>query len=1203
MFDKVLIANRGVIACRIIRSLKTLGIRSVAVYSDADRDALHVSLADEALWIGPAAASQSYLNIDKILEAAQRSGAQAIHPGYGFLSENAEFHRRCQQQGLVFIGPTAEQIQAFGLKHQARALALAQQVPLLPGSGILQDQAQALAEAERLGYPVMLKSTAGGGGIGMQVVEHAEQLQQAYASVRALAQNHFQDAGLYLEKYVQHARHIEVQVFGDGQGQLWAFAERDCSLQRRNQKLIEETPAPHLQPEQRQYLAEMALRLLRPLNYRSAGTVEFVMDCDHQVFYFLEVNTRLQVEHGITEQLYGIDLVAWMILLASGDWQPPRQALQAVGHAIQLRIYAEDPRKNFQPSAGLLTHVAFTDQARIETAVETGSTVSAYYDPMIAKLIVTAPERQQALQLLQQGLAQTQLAGLETNLEYLQRIVASSVFQAGRQNTAFLPQFEWQCEKIEVLQAGIHTAVQDVLGRQGYWHVGVPPSGAMDQLSLHVANLILGNALNTAGLECTLHGPTLKFHCDSQIVLTGAKMSATLDQQPLAMWCSHVVQKGQVLHCGAIDAGCRSYIGIQGGLMVPAYLGSQATFSLGQFGGHAGRNLRVGDMLPIQQQSAGHSRALAAAQIPHFSAHWQIAVMYGPHGAPDFFSAQDIQQLFAEDFVVHHNSSRTGVRLLGSKPQWARSDGGEAGLHPSNIHDNAYAIGAIDFTGDMPIILGPDGPSLGGFVCPAVVVHSQLWKLGQLKAGDRVRLIPVSYAQAQQLEQQYQQMLSAEDLALVNYWPVFDAQMPCLQDAILARLPALQDRPEVTYRPAGNHYLLVEYGEMVLDLKLRFRIHALMQALEQLNMQGIIDLTPGIRSLQIHFQSLRLDQATLLAQLQQLEQSLPAVEQMQVASRIVYLPLAWEDGQSQLATAKYQQLVRADAPWCPDNVEFIRRINGLASKQAVKDVVYQASYLVMGLGDVYLGAPVATPLDPRHRLVTTKYNPARTWTAENAVGIGGAYLCVYGMEGPGGYQLVGRTTPMWRRYRQHPQFKAEQPWLLQIFDQIRFYEVSESELLQMRDAFNAGRLQLKIEQGQLHLGEYTAFLQDHSESIQAFKLMQQAHFEAERQRWQLAGVAEHLGDALEPLDDAEQIVLPEGAMALQSHIMGAVWTINCQVGDWVEAAATLALIEAMKMEIPIVAPQRMQVLAIAIVQGQTVKIGQVLFVLQADTTA
>ena len=816
---------------------------------------------------------------------------------------------------------------------------------------------------------------------------------------------------------------------------------------------------------------------------------------------------------------------------------------------------------------------------------------------MIAKIIVTHENRESAIQAMSDTLAKTSVAGIETNLEYLQNIIDCEVFKAGTQTTRFLNTFEWKTQKIEVLQSGIQTSIQDVNGRLGYWDVGVPPSGAIDPLSLNVANQLLGNPFNTAGLECTLQGPTLKFHCDSQIVITGGDMLATLDGVDVAMWQTLNVKKGQILKTGKITTGCRSYIGIKGGFNVPAYLGSQATFTLGQFGGHAGRNLLIGDMLPITAYSSVETVALSAAEVPSFSQTWNIAVMYGPHGAPDFFTKRDIERFFEQEFEIHFNSSRTGIRLVGEKPEWARTDGGEAGLHPSNIHDNAYAIGAIDFTGDMPIILGPDGPSLGGFVCPAVVVSSELWKIGQLKAGDKVKFIPISYDQAQVLNQKYSAALTADTTENVEFSPSFHAEMETLSDAVLATLKGEDARPDVTYRPAGNSYLLVEYGELVLDLNLRFRIHALMQWVKDQSIEGIIDLTPGIRSLQIHFDSLVLDQKHLLSLLQQAESELPDVTAMEVPSRTVYLPLAWEDSQTQLATERYMQTVRPDAPWCPDNVEFIRRINGLDSKQAVKDIVFSTNYLVMGLGDVYLGAPVATPLDPRHRLVTTKYNPARTWTPENAVGIGGAYMCVYGMEGPGGYQFVGRTTQMWSRYRKNPDFEQGKPWLLRFFDQIKFYEVSETELMQMREDFKAGRLKLRVEDGILNLKEYNDFLIENAASISSFKAVQQANFEDERRRWHEAGLAEHVSESLDTVLDDSEIQIPEGGCAVESHMPGSIWKIECTSGDIVEEGATLAVIEAMKIEIPIIAPERMKVETITIEKGQTVKTGQVLFTL------
>ncbi|MFZ2987385.1 5-oxoprolinase/urea amidolyase family protein, partial [Ideonella sp.] len=764
-FDTVLIANRGAIACRIIRSLRALGLKSVAVYSEADADSAHVALADQAVCIGPAAAAQSYLNADAVLAAARQTGAGAIHPGYGFLSENPAFAEACEAAGLVFIGPTPAQMRAFGLKHTARALAEQHQVPLLPGSGLLADLAQAQAEAERIGYPVMLKSTAGGGGIGMRLVRQPEDLAAAFEAVARLAGANFKDAGLFLEKFVEQARHIEVQLFGDGQGQVVALGERDCSAQRRNQKVLEETPAPHLAPETRAALIESALRLGRAVAYRSAGTVEYVLDAATGAFYFLEVNTRLQVEHGVTEQVTGVDLVAWMVRLAQSASRGesfPLDVPAAQGASIQVRLYAEDPARQFQPCAGLLTEVSFPPAdtgVRIETWVDRGSEVSPHYDPMVAKLIVTGVDRADAVARLQQALADTRLAGIETNLRYLRTLAAAPVFVEGRIVTRSLAELAYAPRALEVLSPGVQTTVQDWPGRLGHWDVGVPPSGPMDDLSHRLANRLVGNRPEAPALELTLGGPTLRFHAPAVIALVGAEMPTMLEtatgRLPLAWNCRHTVPAGAVLSIGQIaGAGLRATLAVQGGFDVPDYLGSAATFTLGQFGGHGGRVLRAGDLLHLADFTAPASAGAATVDVlpaglpPSLSHHWQIGVLYGPHGAPDFFTPDDMAVFFNTDWEVHYNSSRTGVRLIGPKPQWARPDGGEAGLHPSNLHDNAYAIGAIDFTGDMPVILGPDGPSLGGFVCPAVVVAAERWKLGQLRPGDTLRFQAISHEQA-----------------------------------------------------------------------------------------------------------------------------------------------------------------------------------------------------------------------------------------------------------------------------------------------------------------------------------------------------------------------------------------------------------------------------------------------------------------------
>ncbi|MBC8129957.1 MAG: urea carboxylase, partial [Rhizobiaceae bacterium] len=977
MFRKVLIANRGEIVGRVARTLKRMGIASVAVASKADRFHRAVLDADEHVVIGEAPAAASYLMAERIVEACRATGAEAVHPGYGFLSENVAFARALAAEGIVFIGPEPAHLEAFGLKHTARDLARASGVPLLPGSDLLSSVSEALAAADVVGYPVMLKSTAGGGGIGMQLCLDAASLSDAFETVRRMGKASFGDARVYLERFVSKARHVEVQIFGNGRGEVAALGERDCSLQRRNQKVVEETPAPGLSDQQRADLHAAAVALCKSVSYASAGTVEFVYDVERSAFSFLEVNTRLQVEHPVTEMVTGIDLVEWMIRQAAGEdvlagyrRAPPK------GAAMEVRLYAESALQGFRPSAGRLTKVRFPDapeggDIRIDGWIETGSDVTPFYDPMLAKIIVRGETRKDALARLNEALAGTTVAGIETNLGYLKAIAASDMFAAADVATSVLGAFVYRPAAVEVLLPGTQSSLQELPGRLGLWHVGVPPSGPMDAKSFEIANRIVGNDEKSAALELTVSGPRLVFHRDAVIGLSGAAMPARVEGRGVSYGEPVMIQAGQTLDMGAIEGpGQRTYLAIRGGFDAAEILGSRASFALGGFGGHATGTLKVGDILPF----GGTEPVAAPTPIPlaPLSQVVELAVVYGPHGAPDFFTDADVETLFSTPYEVHFNSARTGVRLVGPKPEWARADGGEAGLHPSNLHDNAYAVGALDFTGDTPIILGPDGPSLGGFVCPAVVAAEDLWKIGQLKPGDIVRFRPVARP--------------ADPLA-----------GPALlrrSEAGSAILGFREDGPvKVVYRRQGDENVLVEYGDMTLDIGLRLRAHVLMQALQEMRLPGVVDLTPGIRSLQVHYDPSALSRAKLLGALSEIEKSLPAIEDIAVPSRIVHLPLSWRDPETELAARKYMELVRPNAPWCPDNIEFIRRINGLSDEAAVQRTILDASYLVMGLGDVYLGAPVATPLDPRHRLVTTKYNPARTWTPENAVGIGGAYMC------------------------------------------------------------------------------------------------------------------------------------------------------------------------------------------------------------------
>jgi len=524
-------------------------------------------------------------------------------------------------------------------------------------------------------------------------------------------------------------------------------------------------------------------------------------------------------------------------------------------------------------------------------------------------------------------------------------------------------------------------------------------------------------------------------------------------------------------------------------------------------------------------------------------------------------------------------------------------------LHPSNIHDNAYAIGAVDFTGDMPVILGPDGPSLGGFVCPATIVQAELWKMGQLKAGDKIRFVRLSQEEARAME--LAQNDAVQQLAQIpKKTPALRTNIHAPSSPIVFSTNQADSQTKVVYRQTGDKYLLVEYGALVLDLNLRFRIHALQQWLESQNIKGVLDLTPGIRSLQVHFESLVLPVKRLIDTLQQAEKELPAIDEMVVPTRIVHLPLSWDDAATRLAIEKYMQSVRKDAPWCEmvdgyaSNIEFIRRINGLNSISQVKEIVFNASYLTLGLGDVYLGAPVATPVDPRHRLVTTKYNPARTWTPENAVGIGGAYMCVYGMEGPGGYQFVGRTIQMWNRWNRTIDFGDGKPWLLRFFDQIRFYPVSAEELLQMRTDFPHGKFQLNIKETTFSLKDYNAFLQKESATINAFKAKQQTAFEAERERWIANGQTNYSSENETASDSTEILILADGHRAIASHVAGNLWKMQVKEGDILREGDVLAIVESMKMEIAVTAPCGGKVSKVLCSAGSPVAAGQNLLVVE-----
>lgn len=1214
MFSKILIANRGAIATRAERTFKAMGVKSVAVYSDADRDSLHVECADESVCLGSGDAKATYLDIDKIIDAAKTTQAEAVFPGYGFLSENMQFARRCEAEGIVFIGPKPEQMEQFGLKHVARDIATKAGVPLAPGTGLITSVEDALHQAGDIGYPVMIKSTAGGGGIGIKICRNQEELSCAFATAKHLAEENFGDGGVFIEKYVEHARHVEVQIFGD-KTRVAAIGERDCSVQRRNQKVVEECPAPNLPDTVRTRMLAAAENLAQSVGYRSAGTVEFLYDEASGEFYFLEVNTRLQVEHGITEECCGIDLVEWMVREAAGESIDWTQLHEPQGHAIEVRLYAEDCANGFRPATGKIDEVSWPEGTRIETWIRKGIEITSLFDPMLAKIIVHADTRAKAVAKMQESLNNLRVYGISTNQRYIESLLGTDEYRKAKLFTHMLDGFQPAQAAIEVLDGGIQTTVQDYPGMVGFWSVGVPPCGPMDSLSFRLGNAILGNNDNAAGLELTMRGGSYKFRAACWFCLTGADMDATLDGAPVPRYTAVLAPRSSVLKFGAAQYGMRAYLLIKGGIDVPVTLGSRSTFVDGKFGGVNGRALRTGDVLALfeaaEEASAAKTQtgaSLSTAAIPEFGHEWTIGVIAGPLSDAEFLQPEFFDTLTTATYTVNYDSARTGVRLNGPAPQWAREDGGEAGLHPSNIHDNPYSICALDLTGDQPILLGPDGPSLGGFVCPVVVALSQQWILGQLRPGDSVRFQVLSLAEAKALRERMEGAIASVRKAACAFTagdaPLdADLSLPLSapsafspDDAILLRRGTGNDA--LCIRQSGEDALLVEYGPMKLDIALRFRVHVLMQRIAESDIETI-DLTPGIRSLQVHVNPAKTDINELCARIAEIDASLGALEDITVPSRIVHLPLSWDDPQTQLAAKRYQETTRPDAPWCPSNPEFIRRINGLDSVDDVRHIVFDADYLVLGLGDVYLGAPVATPIDPRHRMVTTKYNPARPWTPENAVGIGGAYLCVYGMEGPGGYQFVGRTTQMWNPVQSTEAFAPGKPWLLDFFDQLRFYPVSPDEILQLREDCLRGRFNPKIEETTFNLGDYLAFLEENKGEIARFKAHQEAAFQAEHDRWVKEGLDVFVSD--EPVQSAfADENVPAGCEAANAQISGAVWKVSTAEGTHVAAEETIVVLESMKMEFPVCAPCDGIVEKLAVSQGSLVTAGQMVAAVKPD---
>lgn len=1260
-FSSVLVANRGEIALRLIRAIHSLDLHAVAVFVADDSTSPHIRAADVAHNLGTT--SSLYSNAEAVIAAAKATGAQAVIPGYGFLSEDPDAASAIIAAGLVWLGPHPDTIRLFGLKHTARAAAQAANVPIVPGSTVVGTPEEAAVAAQKVGLPALIKASAGGGGMGQAVIRDLSDVPRQFASAHTQAESLFAIPDLFVERFVQNARHIEVQVFGDGAGHVVALGDRECSAQRRRQKVMEEAPAPGLPNDVRKAMHDASVALCAKHHYRSAGTVEFVVDADTHEWFFLEVNTRLQVEHGITELVLRVDIAAAMILLGGGVdvMSSFPSADKSTGVAIQARIYAENPVKDYIPSAGTVTYITWPDdtgnepklppstELRIDRWAESGVVVSGHYDPMLGKVMAWGRTRPLAVLALKAALSHTVVCGLDVNIPLLHQILEHSNFRAGAYTTRLLSTIVPVAPVVEVIEPGLQSSLQDYPGRVGYWNIGVSPSGPMDAYAMGMANALVGNDSSACALEITVAGPTLLFHVDAVVALAGGSFAATLDDgRPVPMWTPFHLPAGTKLAVGKFHmrrpgsegktGGKIAYLAVRGGFDAPKYLGSASTFPTGKFGGIKGDFLKSGDFLPIGVPPlSGHEaseadglsfrwaldRTLDSRLIPEYDRkEWTVAALNGPHATTDFLQEESLRDIWTTQYEVHHATNRLGARLIGPVPKWTRPDGGSAGLHPSNLHDYTYAPGAVNFSGNTPIVLMLDGPSLGGFVCPVTVATADFWKVAQAAPGELVRFKQVDFDQASgamlEMEEawdcvRYNDVEKLEKL--VSNWSPWWVDKTEHRDlpAVLAFLdPAKGDQAEikVCYRQSGDEHVLVEYGEIDLDLAYRLRVHMLMEELEP---QAFVkELCPGVRSLLIRFDRHKIHMNNLVKKLKELESGvLGSVEDVVVPSRVLEMPLAFEDQWTIEAQRRYLRSVRPDAPYMPSNVEFVRRINGLSSKNDVKEIMTSAEYMVLGLGDVYLGAPCAVPVDPRHRLVTSKYNPARTYTPEGAVGIGGAYMCIYGMDSPGGYQLCGKTLPIWDNYGSVPEAcrgaPRDVPWLLRFFDRVQYFPVTDEELEELRARYRKGDYPIKIREEKFSYREHQKFLCKNKKSIETFEHQRDAAYSEERQRWEKDGeggsdaAAKHASGQTSKTDessakttsDAKNLVPVTGGVAAN------VWAVHVEVGTSVVQGDMLLALESMKVEILVEAPTSGVVRHIAAEKGQSVAPDDILIVLEA----
>ncbi|BGO94863.1 hypothetical protein NBRC10512_002530 [Rhodotorula toruloides] len=1226
---KLLIANRGEIALRCMRSAAALKIPTVAVYMEADASAPHVFKADEAALV------PAYIDQDAVLNVCREKGVTMIHPGYGFLSENEAFAAKVEKAGIIWLGPTPSQIEAMGLKHEARARAIKADVPVLPGSELVETLDLALEQAGKVGYPILLKATAGGGGMGMSICWSEAELKKAFQGTTDLSKNLFSNAGVFVEKYIPKARHIEVQVFGDGKGKVIHCGERECSAQRRQQKVLEEARSPFIvrHPDLGDAMCAAAVRLCELIDYRSAGTVEFIVDDSNASYYFLELNSRIQVEHAVTEMVRpGLDLVGMMIRLglsqdgfSAFSLPPQEEVAQAHGHAIEARIYAEVPHLNFKPSPGLLQEVKWPapqDYIRIDTWVDSGSMISPFFDPMIAKLITYGSTRDEARSRLDKALADTSLLGTTTNLAYLREIVNCDAFKHGDVTTKFLDSYVYLPSCIEVVDGGLSTTVQDGRPRLLPGGDGIPRSGFSDELAAKAVNLLVGNPEETEVFEATVSGPSLKFSTAAVVAVCGATAEIFLDDKPKPMWTRFVVPAGSTVEVGGCEGtGNRVYIAVRGGFPeVPLFLGSKSTFTAAKLGGIQGREVVAGDIITLSPSAAPTSAdekdfTLPSTALPSYPSEWTLAALPGPQADDDYLTEEDRQTLYSSTFTVSPASNRLGLRFDGLKPlkySPRRQDGGRAGSHPSNCLEHGYTVGALNMNGDTPVLLGMDGPDCGGLICILGVVGSDWWKLGQMSAGDTFRFVlptasslPAHVAEQKKWLEAVKASVKSGSLDDLSSFPLDVKTKPQpVTDGVVKVIEgdAALDAPKLTFRLAGDGGLLIEVGEQDLFFRTRLIVELWERRLKAKKHNGLYTYIPGVASMLVKFHPDLISQDELLDVLVSTSDGLARESLDQVVpSRRIQLPVCFNDAGTKDVIEKYMTSTgRKKAVYLPSNIEYLAKANAFDGIDDIAKTFASADWYVCSRS-FFAGLPMIAPLDQRCVLASQKYNPTRTFTQRGSLGYAGVMSAIYPVESPGGYQLLGRTLTPLSVTGRYGGLGHEKHFLLRNFDVVAWLPMSEEEFNKVEKDFDAGAFKPTVEDYNISAKEMIAFEESTRSAVQALAKKRKEGFEALAKQ-EAIYVAEYQAE-LQKAKEAEAAAASSaggktGSMSgtpLKSPVQATVRSIGVKVGDELTSDTSAIVLEAMKTQISVKLSRTLlgkKVTGIAVEMGDVVKPGQ-----------